>query len=171
MGVPVVLAGLSAVLAALALAWCLAMGRRLREISRVRGEMARMAADGDLVRMAGLIDSRLDALEHADERLRLDDAALAERLSTAVRHIALVRFDALPGAAGMMSFSLALLDDRADGFVLTSIYGRGEYRMYAKPVTGGASDHAVTDEESAAIAQAMNDTAAIPVSERRPARA
>jgi hypothetical protein len=171
MTLPAVLAATSAVLALAALVWCFAVGRRLREISRVRGDLARMAVDGDLARLAATVDSRLDALERADERLRLDDAALAERLTSAVRHVGVVRFDALPGTAGMMSFSLALLDDRADGFALTAIYGRNDYRLYAKPITSGDSDHPLTEEETAAITQAMRDTAAIPVAERRGSRA
>jgi hypothetical protein len=165
-----VLATVAVLFALVAMVWCFAVSRRLREISRVRGDLARMAAEGDLMRLASIVDSRLDALERADERLRLDDAALAERLSSAVRHVGVVRFDALPGTAGMMSFSLALLDDRADGFALTAIYGRNDYRLYAKPISTGDSDHPLTEEETAAIAQAMRDTTAIPVSERRGSR-
>jgi hypothetical protein len=116
-------AGVAVVLAVAALAWCFALARRMREVTAVRSELAKMAADGDLVRMAGVIETRVQALEQADERLRMDDAAIAERLGHAVRHVGLVRFDALPGLAGMFSFSLALLDDARDGVVMTSIYG------------------------------------------------
>jgi hypothetical protein len=114
-----------------------------------------MAVEGDLAGFARSIDVRLRKLEEEDGHLRDDDAALAQRLSTAIRHVGLVRFDALPGDAGKQSFSIALLDDGADGAVLTSIYGRGEYRVYAKPVAGGSSQYSLADEEKTAISRGM----------------
>lgn len=153
----IVLAVVGVVVAIAALAWVAALAGRVRELTAGRGELARMAADGDLIRMAGLIESRLDALDHTSERLRMDDAAIADRLSHAVRHVGLVRFDALPGLAGMFSFSLALLDDSRDGLVVTSIYGRSDSRMYVKAISGGVSDVPATEEETQAVAQALGD--------------
>lgn len=150
-----------------ALAWCVALARRVRELTAMRGELARMASDGDLIRMAGIIESRLVSLERADERLRMDDAALADRLAHAVRHVGVVRFDALPGLAGMFSFSIALLDDSRDGVVITSIYGRAESRIYVKPIANGSSDVPLTDEEKSAIAQAFGERAAVLAGEGR----
>jgi hypothetical protein len=152
-----VIAALAVVAALAALAWCAALAGRIRQLTAVRGDLARLAAEGDLIRMAGIIESRLDTLDRADERLRMDDAALADRLAHAVRHVGVVRFDALPGLAGMFSFSIALLDDMRDGVVVTSIYGRAESRTYVKRVTGGVSDVALTDEETEAIGQAFGD--------------
>jgi hypothetical protein len=152
-----ILSGVAVVLAVAALAWCSGLARRMREVTAVRGELAKMAAEGDVVRMAGVIDTRIGALERADERLRMDDSAIAERLGCAVRHVGLVRFDALPGLAGMFSFSLALLDDARDGVVMTSIYGRSDSRLYAKPLAEGLSDIPLTDEEGAAIARALGE--------------
>jgi hypothetical protein len=153
----VVLAAAGLVAALAALAWVAALAGRVRQLTAVRGELARMAADGDLIRMAGVIESRLDTLDRTSERLRMDDAAIADRLSHAVRHVGLVRFDALPGLAGMFSFSMALLDDVRDGVVITSIYGRADSRMYVKPIVGGISDVQLTDEEIEAVAQALGE--------------
>jgi hypothetical protein len=152
-----VIALIACVLALAALAWAAGLAGRVREMSASRGDLARMAAEGDLPRLASVIDARLDALEKADERLHMDDSALADRLSRSVRHVGLVRFDALPGLAGMFSFSLALLDDHRDGVVVTSIYGRTDSRMYVKPIADAASDVALTDEEADAIAQALGE--------------
>lgn len=161
-----VLAALSGLVALAALAWCAAMAGRIRQLTSVRGELARMAADGDIIRMAGIIESRLDTLDRADERLRMDDAAIAERLAHAVRHVGLVRYDALPGTSGMFSFSLALLDDSRDGVVVTSIYARTDSRIYVKPIEAGSSTIPLTDEETTAIAEALGDR----TGDRRPRR-
>ena len=83
---------------------------------------------------------------------RLD--ATRVELSTALRHVAVVRYDAFGDMGGRMSFSSALLDDNGDGLVITSIHGRSETRTYMKPVRSGASDQ-LSPEELQAIAQAM----------------
>lgn len=158
------------VLSALALAWAFALAQRVRRLTSGRGELARMAASGDFAGVAQALSERIAQLEAADERLAADDAAIAERLSTSVRHVGLVRFDALPGDVGEQSFAVALLDDTATGFVLTSMHGRGAYRLYAKPISQGVAELVLTDEELGATASALAGTGLQVASDRRPRR-
>lgn len=162
-----VVAVVAVVIAVLALAWCFALAQRLRALTAVRGDLGRMAAAGDFIGIAQTVSARLDELTAADEVLRTDDAALAGRIGYAVRHIGLVRFDALPGDVGENSFAVALLDDHATGFVLTSMYGRGAYRLYAKPIADGAAELVLTDEESEACVRALDGTGLAVTSDRR----
>ena len=41
------------------------------------------------------------------------------------------------------------------GVVLSSLHGRAETRLFAKPVTNGRSKHSLSDEEQQAIREAM----------------
>jgi hypothetical protein len=77
--------------------------------------------------------------------------ALRGDLTDALRHVAVVRYDAFPDMGGRLSFTVALLDDAGDGLVLTSINGRTETRTYAKGVKGGRSEHSLSPEETQAI--------------------
>ncbi len=93
--------------------------------------------------------------------LRTDVGLLVDELarvrgdrSGAVRHIAVVRYDAFGDLAGALSFSAALLDDEGNGLVLSSINGRSETRTYAKQVQGGRSTFPLSPEEQEAIADA-----------------
>ncbi len=86
--------------------------------------------------------------------LRKEVAALREEASGALRHLAVVRYDAFEEMGGRLSWSLALLDDGGDGVVLTSIRGRNEARTYAKSVTTWRSDQELSPEETEAIAHA-----------------
>jgi hypothetical protein len=52
-----------------------------------------------------------------------------------VRNVGLVRYDAFEDVGGRLSFSCALLDDLGTGVVMTSINGRHDTRVYAKPVS------------------------------------
>jgi hypothetical protein len=82
------------------------------------------------------------------------DIARSE-LADALRHVAVVRYDAFGDMGGRMSFTAALLDDSGDGLVITSINGRTEARAYAKGVKQGSSDQSLSPEETEAIALAL----------------
>jgi Protein of unknown function (DUF4446) len=107
----------------------------------------------------------LDALNRGaseTRELRVDlsrakgDLDVARReLADALRHVAVVRYDAFGDMGGRMSFTAALLDDSGDGLVITSINGRTEARAYAKGVKEGQSDQSLSPEETQAIALAL----------------
>ena len=86
--------------------------------------------------------------------LRREVAALRAEAVGALRHLAVVRYDAFAEMGGRLSWSLALLDDAGDGVVLTSIRGRNEARTYAKSVTSWRSDQDLSPEETEAISHA-----------------
>ena len=96
------------------------------------------------VEAVGDLRGEVAALQTGLDRVRAD-------LADALRHIAVVRYDAFPDMGGRLSFSAALLDDAGDGLVLTSINGRSETRTYAKGVKGGTSEHQLSPEEEQAI--------------------
>jgi hypothetical protein len=52
-------------------------------------------------------------------------------------------------------FALALLDAGGDGWVLSSLHARSGTRVYAKGIIAGRADAGLSEEETAAIAQAM----------------
>lgn len=80
---------------------------------------------------------------------------LEQRYLNSVQHVGVVRFNAFPDAGSDLSFAIAVLDGNRDGFVLSSIYGRDESRVYAKPIVQGRSDYFLTQEEEQAIDNAL----------------
>lgn len=86
--------------------------------------------------------------------LRGEVAALRVEVSDALRHLAVVRYDAFGDMGGHLSWSLALLDDGGNGCVLTSIHGRSEARTYAKNITDWKCEQQISPEEEEAIAVA-----------------
>jgi len=74
----------------------------------------------------------------------------------ALRHVAVVRYDAFGDMGGRLSFSAALFDDEGNGLVISSINGRSETRTYAKPLVELRSDHTLSPEEQDAIQQARS---------------
>lgn len=94
-------------------------------------------------------------------------------LRDAVSRVGVVRYDAFADMGGALSFSAALLDEHGHGIVVSAINGRSETRCYAKPVVAGTSDYNLSEEEVAALDDAMSgrkgrtDTAAAPRRGRR----
>ena len=99
--------------------------------------------------------AQIQRLEQAARVLNGTDKKQQVLIEGSVRHISLLRYDAFEDVGGRLSFSCAMLDDHGTGVVLTSINGRQETRVYAKPIAEGNSTYNLSVEESEAIRQAM----------------
>ena len=102
-------------------------------------------------RPAGLAGATQPPLPTDLEGLRGEVQALRVEVSDALRHLAVVRYDAFGDMGGHLSWSMALLDDGGNGVVLTSIHGRSEARTYAKNITSWRCEQALSPEEEEAI--------------------
>ncbi|MDA8233604.1 MAG: DUF4446 family protein [Clostridia bacterium] len=71
-----------------------------------------------------------------------------------IQQVGVVRFNAYDNTGSDLSFAVALLDQKGDGVVISSLYGREESRTYAKPIKQGHATYALTDEELEAITKA-----------------
>jgi hypothetical protein len=72
------------------------------------------------------------------------------------KRIGLVRYDAFDGIAGQQSYSLCLLDENRNGFVLSNLVGRDFARSYAIEISGGEAPRKLGDEEGRALELALN---------------
>jgi len=93
------------------------------------------------------VTRRLEALEQGV-------AQVTAALPSTVQTVSVVRFNPFPEMGGNMSFSLALLDARANGVVISVLNDRTGSRIYGKPVEGGISPQKLSDEEQQAISLA-----------------
>jgi hypothetical protein len=121
---------------------------------RVRALSRRAAGAGDprvLDRLAaverdlGVAGSRL---EHVAGRID----RLGDQTAHCLQRVGLVRYDAFKELGGHLSFSMALLDAKGDGVVLSVLNDREGARAYAKPLVGGRSTFTLSEEEQRAIA-------------------
>lgn len=142
-------------LAALALSIALALrtGRMKRQY-RVLS-----AADGraSFVEVVARKTEEVSELRDDVARLTAELRGTQGELREAIRHIGLVRYDAFGDMGGRMSFSVAMVDDHGNGFVLSTIHARSESRSYVKELRGGMAEVSLSPEESAAVADAVAD--------------
>lgn len=90
-------------------------------------------------------------LPHDAAALRGEVATLREEGSQALRHVAVVRYDAFSDTGGQLSWTTALLDDSGSGVLLTAIQGRAESRTYAKSIVDWSCDQQLSPEEREAL--------------------
>lgn len=101
------------------------------------------------------------ALDRAGQRMadiESHQATIEARSQRSLQHIGMVRFNPFEDTGSDQSFAIALLDDRRDGVVISSLHGRANTRIFAKPVAGGGSEHHLSEEEAQAIRVAVEGT-------------
>jgi hypothetical protein len=145
--------------AVVALLWTIVNSVRLR---RVRAAQRTVLGDGDadLVQHAATLQEAFiqlrDWLEETAERLdeRMSDAE--RRIDGSVTHTSLVRYDAYGEMSGRQSTSVALLDSRRSGVVVSAIHHRDQARVYVKHMHEGESEVELSPEEIEAVETAMS---------------
>lgn len=150
-----ILAVTGVVLGALALLLAIAAHLRIRSLRR---SYSLLQGDGDQAAFVDVVARKTQEVAGLRQDLARQSKTLSsiqDDLADAIRHVAVIRYDALGDLGGRYSFSLALLDDSGDGLVLTSIHGRSETRTYFKGVRAGVSDDPLSPEELRAIAYAQ----------------
>lgn len=111
--------------------------------------------DGNIYDALRGLDEDLSAVVDAIEDLRPRLRSVEARLPGALRYSAVVTYDAYGNIAGNLSRTLALLNERRDGVVLTIMVGRNESVFFTKAVRGGQGLEPLSPEEQEAIARAM----------------
>lgn len=149
-----VLTGLTLLLAGLVVA----LIRRVKSLE-VRWESLLREASGSNVEqlLQDHFDERRGLLaEHGETRRRVE--VLEQKMEGSKRHLGLVRYDAFDDVGGSQSFALAVFDDRGDGAIITSLVGRTDCRVYAKPLNRGRSDRTLSQEEQRALDDARRSS-------------
>lgn len=76
-----------------------------------------------------------------------------------IQKVELNRYNPYDDTGGDQSFSLALLNEKGTGFVLTSLHARSGTRVFAKPVLEGrAGKYQFSKEEGDVIREAMKNS-------------
>jgi hypothetical protein len=80
----------------------------------------------------------------------LDKSALQS-----VQKVGLIRFNPFSDLGSNQSFSVAFLDQKDDGVVISSLHAKEGTRIYAKPIKHGESEYPLSKEEDEAIKKSL----------------
>jgi hypothetical protein len=138
---------LTALLAALVVVLAIRVRALARAVAVSGGDPGLLARQASVEREIATAGGRIEQLGGRLDRLQ-------EQTARCLQRVGLVRYDAFKELGGHLSFSVALLDAKQDGVVVSILNDRDGARGYAKPIVGGRSTFTLSEEEQRAIAQA-----------------
>jgi hypothetical protein len=146
-------AGLSIAVVVLTIA-VITLVLRIRSVDRRLRGLTRGEEGGSLEAVLDAHLERVSTVVRDVDRLAGRTTALEAASRRAFSRVGLVRYNPFEETGGNQSFALALLDLDGNGWVLSSLHARSGTRVYAKAITAGRAESALSEEESAALRQA-----------------
>ena len=104
-----------------------------------------------------LEDTLITRLEQVDKLLTANAAneknikKLFDNMKFTFQKVGLVKYDAFNEMGGKLSFSLALLNESDDGFVMNAVHSREGCYTYVKEIVAGNSIIVLAEEEQEAL--------------------
>jgi len=95
-------------------------------------------------------------LEKDFHNLSRELESLKKESKFSIQKIGIVRFNPFSEIGGAQSFSIAFLDGKNNGVVITSLYTREGNRVYGKPIKNGKSEYLLSEEEKEALKKAIS---------------
>ena len=149
-----IVVGLCAVVLILLMA-VIAVARRTR---RLDARLAGLTRGAEGQNLEAVLDAHLDkvfAVAREVDEVVARQAVLEAAQRKSFQRVGLVRYNPFEETGGNQSFALALLDAAGDGWVLSSLHARSGTRVYAKAIKAGRAEAGLSEEETAALGQAM----------------
>ena len=91
-------------------------------------------------------------LRKSEEKDRNDIDTIFRRMQTMYQKMGLVRYDAFNQMGGQLSYSLALLDENDNGFIINSVHSTEGCYSYSKEIRNGDNSISLSAEETEALA-------------------
>ncbi|WP_125154220.1 DUF4446 family protein [Clostridium rectalis] len=130
-----------------------------KAISRLESKYKKFMRGVDNKNIEELINNYLDRVDRATKEtgeMRDLYKMLDSKLQSCIQKVSIMRYRAFEDVGSDLSYSIALLNDKNNGIILTGIYGRNESTTYAKPIDKGISRYDLSDEEKHVLDEAMN---------------
>ena len=131
----------------------------LRRSGRLARRLESLTSGSDAASLEDVLGSHMERVRQVVrdvDAVAARTAMLERDVQGAFARVGLVRYNPFEGdTGGNQSFAVALLDGRGDGFIISSLHARAVTRMYAKAITRGSSEVALSSEEAEALRQAL----------------
>ncbi|MDR0267894.1 DUF4446 family protein [Paenibacillus sp.] len=128
---------------------------KLRKMRRTYETM--MAGSGVENLETLLIDLKvqMDAIDDEQKYQRKSQEIILTKLKQAKGNVGIKRYNAFSDQGSDLSFSIAIVDEKKNGVVISALYSRDSSYVYAKPLAAGESTYALSPEEVEAISLAV----------------
>lgn len=105
-----------------------------------------------LIERLDQVDALMEANKINEEKIK----GLSSNMKYCFQKVGLVKYDAFHEMGGKLSFSLALLNETNDGFVINAVHSREGCYTYIKEIIAGNSVIVLSGEEKEALEMAKS---------------
>ena len=129
------------------------------KMSNLRKKYKKFMGDTDAKSLEEKIVDRLDQIDglvESNENNKGKIEKIEKQMNVTFQKFGLVKYDAFNEMGGKLSFSLALLNEKNDGFIINAMHSREGCYTYIKEIIAGKSIIVLTAEETEALDMALN---------------
>lgn len=94
-------------------------------------------------------------IKNTVDKNKKDIRVLYKKMESAFQKIGIIKYDAFSQMGGKLSFSLALLDENNNGFIINSVHSAEGCYSYTKQIIEGKCDISLGEEEKQALDMAI----------------
>lgn len=117
----------------------------------MKGKDAKSLED-TLIKRLNQVDKLIEANAANEQNIK----KIFNNMKSTFQKFGLVKYNAFHEMGGKLSFSLALLNETDDGFVMNAVHSREGCYIYIKEIVGGNSIIVLADEEQEALNMAKD---------------
>ncbi len=131
----------------------------LRKFNKTNEKIDALLEKGKIKEFKDIFLSQKEKNENLEEQVKdafLKIKKLEDICEITIRKIGIVRFNPFSDMGGNQSFIIAMLDNKNNGFLISSLFVNDGNRVYTKAVKNGKSEHALSPQEVEAIDKAIN---------------
>lgn len=150
-----IIIGIAGVCVLLLLLWII----NIVQIAKLKKKYKTFMSGKDAKSLEELVIERIDkinSLESAVKDNERDIHTLYTKMKSTFQKVGLVKYDAFHEMGGKLSFSLCLLNESDDGFIINAMHSREGCYTYMKEIIGGNAIIALSDEEKEALDTALS---------------
>lgn len=101
--------------------------------------------------------NEIEMLKASDIKNKDDIKKINEILLSTFKKVGIVKYDAFNEMGGKLSFAVALLNEKNDGFIINAMHSREGCYTYIKEIISGESYIVLGDEERKALNEAVGN--------------
>lgn len=110
--------------------------------------------------LESLIKNCIDSVKDIEDRNELISKhalSLDTRLSHALRNVHMMRYKAFEQNGSNQSFSLALVNEKGNGVIISTLHSHDRVSTFAKPIEKYTSTYELTDEEKEVLNKSKDE--------------
>lgn len=130
---------------------------KLKKIEKRYSEfISKFNSNGNVEKTFKEIQKMVNNVNEENKIINANCKSLEKQLNECFQNIGIVKYDAFDDVGSKLSFAIALLDNKDNGFIINSVYGRSSSNVYAKRIENGNSTQTLSEEEIKALNKAKD---------------